>query len=77
MEGISAPGLMDWGSTIHPARLPRVFGSVPAAIVSRLPRCVRSGPTLLPAGVPWIEYQNLVRVTDCVVEPSAADLELS
>src|SRR5881296_862574 len=51
-----APGLIDCGSTIHPPRLPRVFGSVPAASVRRLARCVRFGPTVLYASTPVIAW---------------------
>ena len=39
------PGLMFCGSAIQPARFPLLLGSVPAAMVKRLPKCVRSGPT--------------------------------
>src|SRR4051812_35150915 len=46
------PGLMLCGSTIHPARLPRVLRIVPAAIVRRLATCVRSGPACDAASVP-------------------------
>src|SRR5262249_40999019 len=43
---------------IQPAKCPGVFGSVPAAMVRRLAKCVRSGATLPPAGVPRIVWQR-------------------
>ena len=46
------PGLMFCGSAIQPARFPLLLASVPAAIVLRLPKCVRSGPTWPDAVVP-------------------------
>ena len=38
-----------------------MFGSVPAAMVRRLPKCVRSGAVCPPAGVPeiWYRYVGL------------------
>ena len=45
-----------------------MFGSVPAAIVRRLARWVRSGPIRLPAGVPamaWHMTQDEARKTSC------------
>jgi len=48
------PGLIFCGSAIQPARFPFVLERVPAAIVLRLPKCVRSGPTCAPASVPRI-----------------------
>src|SRR5689334_5890070 len=51
------PGLMFCGSTIQPPKLPLVFGSVPAAIVNRLARCVRSGATCPLAMVPLMLWQ--------------------
>ena len=42
------PGLIFCGSAIQPARFPFVLERVPAAIVLRLPKCVRSGPTCAP-----------------------------
>src|SRR5438270_9780683 len=52
LGGILLPGLIDCESEIHPARLPRLLGKVPAAIVWRLAMCVRSGPSFPPAPLP-------------------------
>ena len=52
------PGLCACGSTIQPARWPRVLGSVPAARLRRLATWVRSGPVTPPAGVPAIAWQS-------------------
>src|SRR5262249_51365046 len=41
---MSAPGLSRFGSSTHARRLARSFWAAPAPIVSRLMRCVRSGP---------------------------------
>ena len=46
------PGLCLCGSWIQLARLPGVFGSVPAAIVLRLAMCVRLGARRPCASVP-------------------------
>src|SRR5438067_7170846 len=66
--GMCAPGLMRCGSTIHPARLPRVLRIVPAASVRRLATCVRSGPACEPARVPsmlWHSEHELRANTCC------------
>jgi hypothetical protein len=52
----ATPGLTCCGSTIHPASAPRVLGSVPAAIVRRVARCVRSGPLRDAADVPVMAW---------------------
>ena len=44
--GISTPGLIACASRIHARRLSGVFWMTPAPSVDRLPRCVRSGPTV-------------------------------
>ncbi len=46
------PGLMVCELMIQPARFPGVFGKIPEAIVVRLARWVRSGPTCPEALVP-------------------------
>ena len=52
------PGLTFCGSAIQPPRFPLVFGRVPAAIVRRLPKCVRSGATCPAAVVPRMAWQR-------------------
>ena len=44
-------------SMIHPPSAPAVFGIVPAPIVRRLPKWVRSGPTVPFAPVPSMVWQ--------------------
>src|SRR5580658_6346148 len=44
-SGIRAPGLSSPGCSIHAARCCGSFANTPDAIVVRLARCVRSGPT--------------------------------
>src|SRR3954464_7668565 len=56
LAGMFTPGLMPCGSRIQPARWPTVFGTVPAASVPRLARCVRSGARRALALVPWIAW---------------------
>ena len=52
MGGMTLPGLMACASMIQPPRFPAVLATVPAPIVLRLPKCVRSGPTAPLAPVP-------------------------
>src|SRR4051812_50146480 len=59
---------MRCGSRIQPARFPRLLGSAPAAMVCRLARWVRSGPTVPLAGVPrtlWHKPHDPVERTVC------------
>ena len=46
IAGINEPGLIESGFCIQARRFSRVFGAAPEAMVSRLIRCVRSGPKL-------------------------------
>jgi hypothetical protein len=55
--GISDPGFIESGSSIHWRRFCGVFLIVPEAMVSRLARCVRSGPNLPLAEVPVTVWQ--------------------
>src|SRR5215213_2798472 len=54
--GIRFPGLNICESLIHCAIWSLVFESVAAAIMLRLPTCVRFGPMFEPAGVPLIAW---------------------
>ena len=56
--GMRTPGLIAAGFSIQRVRLPRVFASVPAAIVERLLKCVRSGPTVAACIVAADEWQS-------------------
>ena len=55
--GIAAPGLMPAGWSSQAKRFSRLFGSVAAPMVVRLPKCVRSGPTLPVSVTPRTVWQ--------------------
>ena len=73
--GMRVPGLIACGLAIQAARVPALFGAAPAAIVWRLMRCVRSGPTVPPASVPrtvWHAPQwNSKSCSPCVIASGA------
>ena len=57
MAGIKVPGLNVLGSSIQAFRLSAVLGIAPEASVSRLIKCVRSGPYRPLATVPATVWQ--------------------
>ena len=70
MAGILDPGLIASGFRIHSRRLSGVFWAAPEAIVSRLIRCVRSGPKRPLATVPATAWQLMQAVVSNTRFPS-------
>ena len=66
------PGFIELGSSIHFLRFSGVFWIGPEAIVSRLARCVRSGPNRPVAAVPATVWQLMQALCMKTVWPSAA-----
>ena len=77
MAGINDPGLIASGFSIHRRRFSVVFAAAPDAIVSRLIRCVRSGPKRPLAAVPPIAWQLMQAVVSKTRRPAAACLVLN
>src|SRR5271169_6006881 len=70
---MSDPGLMASGSLIHRCRFSGVLVAAPDARVSRLIRCVRSGPNLPLAFVPATVWQLTHAVDSKMRRPCATE----
>src|SRR5262245_129377 len=57
MAGIRHPSLIACGFLTHARNFSGVFGAAPEPSVSRLIKCVRSGPNVPLADVPWTAWQ--------------------
>src|SRR5215510_15207103 len=72
MLGIKHPSLIACGFRIHSRNFSGVFGAAPEPSVWQLIKCVRSGPNVPLADVPWMAWQLTHEVEKKIARPADA-----